>query len=114
MDRMTKRDLEDENRRLREALEELYDRIGDALSVVDDVGGRQNGAEALAGKDNHRVPFVATPRTRSESASTSQLPTRRGRQTGLCPPDRPLRPGGEIERPARLTTPQPDGRPPRR
>jgi len=32
----TKRDIEDENRRLREALEELYDRVAELLGVEDE------------------------------------------------------------------------------
>ena len=41
----TKRDLEHENCLLREALEELYDRISDALSLDDDDGDDDDGEE---------------------------------------------------------------------
>jgi hypothetical protein len=33
----SKRDIENENRRLREALEDLYDRVAELLGVDDDV-----------------------------------------------------------------------------
>ena len=110
-----KRDLEDENRLLRRALEELYDRIGDALSLDDDIEGRRELDEPRPLEVIDACLRVAESRARTrELASARSVQRAAGRQTGLCPPDRPLRLGVDAQRSARLPTPEPDGRPPQR
>lgn len=49
---MTKREMEDENNRLRERLEEAYDTIGDALGIGDDSDSEEGDGEDEDGESD--------------------------------------------------------------